>query len=247
MIVDAMMLAEPCLHMSQMIDNPKEYINLTDSILREIERSKDPKLEASRKIMKRIRDRDIYKFVDEYHYSQEESKMVSKEKSQEIAAKISSYRNSNSVSSNFNPDDVIVEILKVNYAMKDKNPVDSIKFYSKYDGATSLSASSISREKISALIPDHYEDTVCRVFSKNPETTQQIQEAFRSYLSQETHARSMARKRTSSDSEFFAAAVNGTKSPPWNNSLTIPQDFTASPRKRVLPSSMNTSPVKKVI
>lgn len=243
MIVDALVLADPYLHMSQMIKDPKEYINLTDGILREIERSKNPLLAASQKILKRIRDRDIYKFVDEYHYGHEEARLMGKHRSNEIASKIVGHQVDGM---EFDQDDVIVEILKVNYAMKDKNPVDSIKFYSKYDCE---SASPISREKISALIPDFYQDTVCRVFSKNPEKVKAIQEAFRAYLSHETHHNSVAKKRPfnelSRSSTLPLSSRNGSRSPPWNSSLTFPVAFPASPRKRTLPSSMTTSPDKR--
>jgi HD superfamily phosphohydrolase len=42
MIVDALLLADPYLHLSEAIDSPEEYSNLTDSVLREIEKSKVP-------------------------------------------------------------------------------------------------------------------------------------------------------------------------------------------------------------
>lgn len=54
------------LGISSAVDNPEEYLNLTDDILRVIERSKAPELAKSRAIMKRLRTRDLYKFVDEF-------------------------------------------------------------------------------------------------------------------------------------------------------------------------------------
>ena len=40
MIVDALLAADPYLHLSTSIDHPERYMNMTDSILREIEKSK---------------------------------------------------------------------------------------------------------------------------------------------------------------------------------------------------------------
>lgn len=64
MIVDALLAADPVLHMSDSIYNPKEYATLSDGIIREIERSRDPLLEESRVIIKRLRKRDLYRYVD---------------------------------------------------------------------------------------------------------------------------------------------------------------------------------------
>jgi hypothetical protein len=36
-------------------------------------------------------------------------------------------------------DDVLVEWLKINYAMKDKNPVDFIKFFNRWDRGEAIS------------------------------------------------------------------------------------------------------------
>lgn len=42
MVVDALVAADPVLKLSQKIDDPDEYLHLTDSILETIENSKDP-------------------------------------------------------------------------------------------------------------------------------------------------------------------------------------------------------------
>ena len=42
MVVDALVAADPVLKLSAKIDDPDEYLHLTDSILETIENSKDP-------------------------------------------------------------------------------------------------------------------------------------------------------------------------------------------------------------
>ena len=64
MLVEAMLKADPYLEISQKIDDPSDYMYLTDSIIKEIERSKAPELQESRNIIRRIRKRDLYKFSD---------------------------------------------------------------------------------------------------------------------------------------------------------------------------------------
>lgn len=42
MVVDALTEADPVLHLSRKIDNPDEYLYLTDSVLEDIEKSTHP-------------------------------------------------------------------------------------------------------------------------------------------------------------------------------------------------------------
>lgn len=66
MITDALLAADEHFGISKAVDNGEDYLNLTDDILRVIERSKEEELAPARQIMRRIRTRDLYKFVDEY-------------------------------------------------------------------------------------------------------------------------------------------------------------------------------------
>ena len=42
MVVDALLAADPYMNLSQQIDDPSRYVFLTDSVLEEIERSREP-------------------------------------------------------------------------------------------------------------------------------------------------------------------------------------------------------------
>ena len=64
MIVDALLLANPYFKFQEKIFNPRDYTNLTDSVLTHIEFSKNPSLKASKDILLRLRKRDIYRFID---------------------------------------------------------------------------------------------------------------------------------------------------------------------------------------
>jgi len=75
--------------------------------------------------------------------------------------------------------DIIVEKLRINYAMKDQNPVDHIKFYSKYNGNESFT---IEKSVVSHLVPDQFEETVVRVYTRDTTKTKAIQDAFRSLM-----------------------------------------------------------------
>ena len=63
MIVDALLAANGKFHFEKMILDPSLYVNCTDNILGLIENSSSPDLADSRKILKRIRTRDLYRFL----------------------------------------------------------------------------------------------------------------------------------------------------------------------------------------
>jgi HD superfamily phosphohydrolase len=62
MITDALLAAEPVLKLSHSIDDMNRYMFLDDTIINEIERSLDPRLEESRQILSRLRKRDLYRW-----------------------------------------------------------------------------------------------------------------------------------------------------------------------------------------
>lgn len=76
-------------------------------------------------------------------------------------------------------DDVIVEWLTLNFAMKDRNPMDFIRFFTKYDPNTSIF---IPKEHISSFIPNHFKEIIIRVFVRDAELAHRVQVAFRKLL-----------------------------------------------------------------
>ncbi|RUP24480.1 hypothetical protein BC936DRAFT_138917 [Jimgerdemannia flammicorona] len=128
MITDALLAADPHLDISDAVLRGDEYVNLTDDILRVIECSRGDELAPARAIIKRIRTRQLYKFVDEVLIPQEMKLHFTKDNinPREIIA----YQDDND---QLGEHDVIIEWLRINYAMKDRNPVDMIRFYSKFN------------------------------------------------------------------------------------------------------------------
>lgn len=110
------------------VDRPEDYLYLTDDIVRTIERSKCPELEESRRIIKNIRTRKLYKFVDEFLIPPELEARLNKHTvtSQDIV-------NHQTDNSGLVQEDVIVSFSKINYSMNESNPVDSIRFFSKFN------------------------------------------------------------------------------------------------------------------
>ncbi len=65
MIVDALLEANPLYHFEDKVRNPAAYVNVTDNVLSNIENSKKPELLSAQKILKRIRCRELYRFLGE--------------------------------------------------------------------------------------------------------------------------------------------------------------------------------------
>jgi deoxynucleoside triphosphate triphosphohydrolase SAMHD1 len=65
MIVDALLEANPVYHFEDKVRNPAAYVNVTDNVLSNIENSKKPELLSSQNILKRIRCRELYRFLGE--------------------------------------------------------------------------------------------------------------------------------------------------------------------------------------
>ncbi len=72
MIVDALLEANPVYKFQEMIFNPEDYTKMTDSLVSIIEVSKNPELKKSQAILKRLRQRDIYRFIGENVYQNKE-------------------------------------------------------------------------------------------------------------------------------------------------------------------------------
>ena len=58
------------------LENPKVYRNYTDKLIERIRKSNDPKLEKSQQIIKRIDERELYKYVNGVFLEKEEHKIM---------------------------------------------------------------------------------------------------------------------------------------------------------------------------
>jgi hypothetical protein len=62
---------------------------------------------------------------------------------------------------NVRPEDIVIGHAKFNYGMKDKNPVDAVHFFSRWEDNDSFS---IPKEKVSGLIPNVFSERFLRVY-----------------------------------------------------------------------------------
>ncbi|CAG8620082.1 27674_t:CDS:2, partial [Dentiscutata erythropus] len=153
MIADALVEADPYFNFKGAIEDAKEYIKLDDSILSRIEFTDCKELETSRKIIKRIRRRDLYKLVAECSVAKQLKTMVTK---------LESYFAEDTSVTNEAIEDLIIEQLGLNYGKKDQNPVEKVTFYDKRKDNDK--PFKITRDELSYLVPETFEEVVLRVF-----------------------------------------------------------------------------------
>uniref|UniRef100_A0A7S4P530 HD domain-containing protein n=1 Tax=Paramoeba aestuarina TaxID=180227 RepID=A0A7S4P530_9EUKA len=181
MIGDMYSAADPVLKISEAAENVEDYCNLTDSIVRFIEMSKDPDLQGARDIVKKIRKRQLYKTVDAVIYPtgdnnnkiclpnyddfSEESLLKHKERSLP----------SLSLSSN----DIILQKLRVNYGMRDQNPLDFIHFF--HSGEPNVKTK-LTNQEVAQIQPAIFEEKLVRLFVRDKDNITDAQKLWTHYL-----------------------------------------------------------------
>ncbi len=106
-------------------------------------------LQESQAILKRLRLRDLYKIVGDRLLSPEQALHAIKAATAENIASCAD------ASHPLRPQDLIVHQCRINYAMKDKNPVDSVGFY---NGKDDTAPFHLPKSKVSLMIPDVFEE-----------------------------------------------------------------------------------------
>nr|XP_020463719.1 deoxynucleoside triphosphate triphosphohydrolase SAMHD1-like [Monopterus albus] len=61
------------------------------------------------------------------------------------------------------PEDFIVSVIVLDYGMKEKNPINNVRFYSKNDPTKAIQ---IRKNQVSKLLPEHFVEQMIRVYCK---------------------------------------------------------------------------------
>ena len=177
MISDALFEANRVFRFDEAATDPAKYMHLTDSIVRTIEMDSRPELAASQDILKRLRRRELYKFCDELVIPPEAHHNFPWKRVSE--ADISACQGAGSVS--LSPDDIIIHWNEMHYAMKDKDPLTAVHFFSQAEPDKKFS---VAREKVSSLIPHAFNERFLRVFTRDPDKMEAVQYAFKEWARQ---------------------------------------------------------------
>ena len=139
------------------------YTKFTDSIFKRIEWNAelDETLKKSKELLLKIQKRDLYKFIGETLLPKGKRKDSESKIRGEILKCCKTAQERKSMELN-----LIVDRVKINYGMGDKNPVDHVLFYLRNDND---SGGYLSREQVSCFIPQIFEECYIRVYCKTTE------------------------------------------------------------------------------
>ncbi|XP_055088436.1 uncharacterized protein LOC117393438 isoform X1 [Periophthalmus magnuspinnatus] len=162
MIRDALLKAEPVLKMSEAIKdiadkNMKKYTQLTDSIFEKILYSTGDELKEARKILQNILSRKLYRFLGEIKRT-DKLRKENEEKWKSDLAVMSTYKEENPLTEN----DFEISIIDYDFGQKDKNPMDNLYVYNKFDNEKAFK---IPSEQVSQfLLPKNFSEEWIRVY-----------------------------------------------------------------------------------
>jgi len=193
MMADVFSLADPYMHISDKVTDPELYIHLTDCILKTIESDLSPELEPARNILRRIRKRDLYLFVDEIILP---GKQINHITMPSVADIITSQSHDGI---NLKEDDIVIDTHFNNYALNDQNPIDNIKWFTKWDQTESIS---MSQKDISLLAPSTFSEKYIRIYCKNRDKLQTVQKAWANYVKKQSLPISPYRKNRKLDFSY---------------------------------------------
>ncbi|RDY05545.1 Deoxynucleoside triphosphate triphosphohydrolase SAMHD1-like protein, partial [Mucuna pruriens] len=162
MVIDALVKANPFLHIASSIYQPSEFWKLDDSILKTIESSSQQELKESRDLIQRIRRRNLYQYCNEFSVPKERLDHFRSITPQDIVCS-----ETNGIT--LKEEDVAVTNVKIDLTRGRENPLGSTEKFP------------IPDDRISHLLPAYYEDVIVRVYSKKPELVEAVSNAFENY------------------------------------------------------------------
>ncbi len=247
MVVDALLEADKALKFSDNIWDASEFVRLDDNLLDYIENfdfyskvfpvsddSVMSHIRASQKIIQRLRNRQLYKYVTDapVPFDILERGRWEAPSAQDV---VNCYKGHDV---KLCADDVIIQENKINYSMKDDNPLDHVHFY---DYIESNEKRKLRPEQISSMMVHSFEEKRLRVYSRNSDYkhVNALHEAFEVWLSKtfgnqavtSTPAKTLRKERynkVARQKDLFHPAVKGRQ-------LFSPHDDDADERSAKLP------------
>ncbi|XP_010562849.1 PREDICTED: deoxynucleoside triphosphate triphosphohydrolase SAMHD1 isoform X1 [Haliaeetus leucocephalus] len=159
---------------STAMEDMEAYTKLTDNIYLEILHSSCPELKEARDILHKIERRELYKFLGE---TQPET-MRQIVKNNSLAESIANSKpEKDPPDVELKAEDFIIDVINMDYGMKEQNPIDKVLFYCKADPSKAVK---ISKEQVSKLLPMTFAEQVIRVYckSQDPDTISAAKQYF---------------------------------------------------------------------
>ncbi|KAM4610286.1 deoxynucleoside triphosphate triphosphohydrolase SAMHD1-like [Polymixia lowei] len=172
MVTEAFIKADPYIQfegsngkmftLSTAIDDMKAYTKLTDQVFEQILNSSSDDLAEAREILENIVCRRLYKCVGQ---TQAEKPLdATPENLHEWEKAVATARpQSGSQGVDLQPEDIVVSVIYMDYGMKEKNPINNVRFYCKDDPTKAIR---IRKNQVSKLLPECFTEQLIRVYCK---------------------------------------------------------------------------------
>ncbi|XP_073233759.1 deoxynucleoside triphosphate triphosphohydrolase SAMHD1-like [Porites lutea] len=147
------------LSISESIDDMEAYTMLTDQVYYQILCSSDPELQEARSILVRIQRRDLYKCIGQAILKKRREKEEIPDIKQDMAECIDG-------GPHIEPDDFIIELVTFDYGMRDRNPIDEVRFYGKNNPDKPMI---VRKEEVSNMLPEMFAEQHIRVYFRKNE------------------------------------------------------------------------------
>ncbi|XP_072557911.1 deoxynucleoside triphosphate triphosphohydrolase SAMHD1-like isoform X4 [Paramormyrops kingsleyae] len=142
-------------NLSTAIDDMEAYTKLTDHVFHEILNSTEQNLAEARMILEKIESRKHYRLVFE---KRRPPSTVTKD---EI---LWWFKTQTRNDIRLAEEDFVIDEIRMDYGMKEENPINRMRFYSKDDPDRAIT---ITKDQVSAILPERFSETVIRVYCKN--------------------------------------------------------------------------------
>ncbi|CAH1779924.1 unnamed protein product [Owenia fusiformis] len=167
--------------MSEAIYDMVAFCQLNDTIYNHILISNDPNLDSAKVILKMIERRELYRCIGQTqprthtkaHKLDED--VIRKEVAAHVPPKDREY---------ITTSDLVVHVIKYDYGMHEKNPMDNVRFYKKDDPNKAVM---LRREQVSQMLPEKFAEEHIRVYCKksDPRSIEISRAAFANWCENE--------------------------------------------------------------
>ncbi|KAK8803338.1 hypothetical protein WA158_001032 [Blastocystis sp. Blastoise] len=166
--------------LSDIYKYPEVYVQATDWIYHDImnKNATTPDMKKAQYIMNRILNRDLYKCVGEFLIDKTNDKHIQVEELETTLFDICNQKGGNVI---VDKDDILCQVVSIDFGMKKNNPVNNVVFFSKHKHND---YHHIEPHEISRMLPDNFIDTFIRIYSRNIQHCKPIQEAFEQWYQQ---------------------------------------------------------------
>nr|XP_046253083.1 deoxynucleoside triphosphate triphosphohydrolase SAMHD1-like [Scatophagus argus] len=148
--------------LSTAIEDMEAYTKLTDGVFEQILNSSSKELAEARQILHNVVRRRLYKCVGQTQA--EEPISVTQEMILSWEANLAqTVPLSGAQDVSLKPEDFVVRVIHIDFGMRENNPIDNVRFYSKDDPTK---ATKIPEEKVSTLLPRQFAEQLTRLYCK---------------------------------------------------------------------------------